>query len=218
MPLNSDNFDNFSRVRFNNEIEIEGLDTFKKNLEKHFFSQVTVRNFSPSKDVINLVVELDCNLGFLETLHHFKKNTWGNFQSPEYSFSGALQQLKESNDIPIDVEEFSLFLNDTSIIINRIYHQSISQQLENILSEISTHHIHLTKGLSEIPYEIYVPVFEDDLMDNGNTLLIDIQSGNHSEKDYFSFWGIYYFSEDDAVVYDLKNQSIIKGNLQMLNR
>lgn len=218
MPLNTDDFDNFSRVRFNNVVEIEGLESFIKNLEKHFFSQATVRNCSPSVDSINLVVELDCNLGLLETLHHFENNTWGNFKSQAYSFEGALNQLKECNDVQIEVEEFSLFLKDTSIIINRIYDQSIPNQLENILNQINKHHIHLTMGLSEIPYEIYVPVFEDDLMENENTLLMNIKSGNHNEQDYFSFWGLYYFSEDDAVVYDLKNQSIIKGNLQMLNR
>jgi len=218
MPLNNDNFDEFSRVGFNRNVEIESLNCFTKNLEKHFFSQATIRNCSSSNNTVNLVVELDCNFGLLEALHHFDKGTWGNFTCKENSFSGALEQLKESNIIDIEVEEFSLFLKDTSIIVNRIYNQSISKQLENIFSKLSEHAIHFTKGLTEIPYEVYIPVFEDNVMENESKLLMNIRSGNNSEQDYFSFWGVYYYSEDDAVVYDLKNQSIIKGNLQMLNR
>ncbi|MFK7812467.1 MAG: hypothetical protein AB8B59_08235 [Maribacter sp.] len=218
MPLNKDDFDNFSRVGFNDKIEIEGLQSFVKNLEKHFFSQVTVRNCSPTNDLIQLVIELDCNFGLLETLHHFEKNTWGNFACHENSFSGALNRLKACNDVEIEVEEFSFFLKDTSIIVNRIYDHSIQQQLENILIQLSQHSAYITKGLTEIPYEIYVPVFEDNVMENERTLLLNIKSGNNNEQDYFSFWGLYYYSEDDAVIYDLKNQTIIKGNLQMLNR
>ena len=154
----------------------------------------------------------------LEALHHFEKNNWGNFKCPENSFVGALDQLEESNNLPLEVEEFSLFFNDTSIIVNRIFDQSIAQQLENIFIEIHKHAEHFTKGSNEIPYEIYVPVFEDNLMENEHALLMNIKSGNNSEQDYFSYWGMYFYSEDEAVVYDLKNQCIIQGNLQMLNR
>lgn len=218
MPLNNDNFDNFSHVGFNTDVAIEGLELFTKNLEKHFFSQVTVRNCSPTSDFVNLVVELDCNFGLLETLHHFEKDTWGNFKSEENSFTGALRQLKECNDLQIEVEEFSLFLKDTSIIVNRIYDQSIPQQLENIFIKLGEHSVNYSRGFIEIPYEIYIPVFEDNVMENEHTLLMNIRSGNNNKKDYFGFWGLYYYSEDDAVVYDLKNLSIVKGNLQMLNR
>jgi hypothetical protein len=218
MSVNINDFDDFSREIFNNEVQIEGLGRFIKNLEKHFFSQVTVRNCSPSDDSIQLVIELDCNVELIEMLHHFEKHNWGNFKSYENSFVGALNQLKSSNGSKIEVEEFYLFLQDTSIIVNRIYEQSISQQLEEIFTQLNKHHIYLTKGLSEIPFEIYVPVFEEDLMETENSSLMNIQSSNNCKKDYFSFWGVYYYSEDDAVVYDLKNQTIIKGDLQMLNR
>jgi hypothetical protein len=38
-----------------------------------------------------------------------------------------------------------------------------------------------------------------------------------SNKDYFSFWGLYFDSEEDAVIYDLSNKSFISGDLYMLN-
>lgn len=218
MLLNNDNFDNFSRVGYNKNVEIEGLDRFTKNLEKHFFSQVTIRNCSSTTNSVNLVVELDSNFELLETLHYFTKETWGNFNCPENSFAGALTQLRVCNELAIEVEELSLFFKDTSIIVNRIYDQSIAEQFENILISLNEHFEFFTKGVTELPYEIYIPVFEDDLMENEHTLLMNIQSGNNSAQDYFSFWGLYYYSEDDASVYDLKNRSIINGNLQMLNR
>jgi len=218
MPPYNDNFRDFSHAGFNTSVEKEGLRRFTKNLEKHFFSQVTIRNCSHTKDVIKLVIELDCNFGLLEALHHFEKNAWGNFESLESSFSGALSTLKENSNLQIKVEEFSLFFKDTSIIINSIYDLSIAQQLKNIFSQLSEHTVHFTKGLSAIPYEIYIPVFEDDVIEDENTLLMDIRSGNKNGQDYYSFWGLYYYSEDDALVYDLKNQTIIKGKLQMLNR
>jgi hypothetical protein len=215
MPYNDDYF---SDRGFQNISEVESLEKFTKNLEKHFFSQVTIRNGSSVNNGINLVIELDCNFGLLETLHHFNKDTWGNFSCNRNSFKGAFNQLNQNSELQIDVEEFSIFLKDTSIIVNRIYEQSVSEQLENILIKLSEHAIHFTKGFTEIPYEIYVPVFEDNLLENEHTLLMNIKSGNTKEQDYFSFWGLYNNSEDDAVVYDLKNETIIKGDLQMLNR
>ncbi len=218
MPLNNNNFDNNSRVGFNKILKLEGLDCFVKNLEKHFFSQVTVRNCSTSINSVHLVVELDCNFGLLETMHHFEKDTWGNFKSQQNSFAGALKKLRESNDLSIEIEEFSLFLKDTSIIVSKLYDQSISLQLEHIFIQLKEHAIYFTKGYSEIPFEIYLPVYEDSVIENEHSLMMNTNPRNNNKKDYFSFWGLYYYSEDDALVYDSKSQSIIKGNLQMLNR
>lgn len=218
MPKNNKGFNQFSRIEFNQNSEIQGLESFTKNLEKHFFSQVTIRKCCASTNVINLVVELDCNFGLLETLHHFEKDTWGNFKSQKNSFSGALNLLSDSNDLPIQIEEFTLFLKDTSIIVTRIYDLSISLQLENIFKNLIKHSLYFTRGHFEIPFEIYMPVFEDSVMENENELISCKQATHNSEKDYFSFWGLYYYSDDDAVVYDLKNQTIVNGNLQMLNR
>jgi len=218
MQQQNHNFKNFSNVVFNNNLEIEGLDCFIKNLEKHFFCQATVRNCSPTTNSVNLVVELNCNFELLEALHYFEKDAWGSFKCEENSFDNALNTLKECNTIHIYVEEFSLFFKDTSIIVNKIYDESIPEQLGNIFVKLNEHSINFTKGLTEIPSEIYMPVFEDTMTESEHMLLMDIQSDNNYQQDYFSFWGLYYCSEDDAVVYDLNQQSIIKGDLQMLNR
>ena len=218
MPSSQNNQRNQSSARFNKIKEISELDLFKKKLEKHFFSKVTIRNYSNSNSEVSLIIEMDCNLELLEVLHHFNKKVWGNFSSQRFSFAGAFMELQHANEFPIAIEEFSLFLEDTSIIVNRIYSQSIPGQLENIFTTLSNHSIHFTKGMSEIPYEIYVSVFEGNAIESENKYLKDLESICEAEQSYFSFWGLYFSSQEDAAIYDLKNHTLINGKLQMLNR
>jgi hypothetical protein len=132
-------------------------------------------------------------------------------------FSHAITQLKNHNPLEIDIEEVSILLKDTSIIIKKIYAQSIPEQLENILSEITDHHFNLSQTLNEVPFEIYIPVFEEGPLQDDETLM-NIRSGNNaSATDFFGYWGLYYDSEDDAIIYDLANRTLVKGDLFMLN-
>lgn len=216
MPARQKNLKINSHVGLNKKDQIEGLESFTKNLEKHFFSKVIARNYSTEPTSTKLVLELNCNFGITEMLHHLSSGTWGNFNSKELSFSHLLETLRAGNDFYIEVEEFSVFLKDTSIIIKKIYDESIPQQLEAILRSVGENYVHFTKGLTEVPYEIYVPVFEESsLLENDNTLM-KIKSGNNNVNDYFKYWGAYFYSEDDAMIYDLKNTSIISGDVQML--
>lgn len=216
MPLYYDSFKNNSPEGFNGDLNIEGLETFGKSLEKYFFSEVTVRNCSLSKTSVQLAIELDCNLSLVEMLFHFNKGAWGNFRHGKTSFGKLLQQLTIENNVYVDAEEITLFFKDTTIVVNKIYKNSISDQLENIFKQIGKHYVHFSKGLTETPYEIYIPVFEE-CSDANDILLRNIEAGNHTKKDYFKYWGLYCESEEDAVIYDLKNSRIEKGDLFMLN-
>ena len=222
MPIHLENFENNLKLRLDDNPQLVGFEAFKRSLERDYFSEVTIRNCSLDNSVGNLVVEMDCNLDLIEVLFHLQKGTWGSSNSAEgqagesSAFSEVLAKLKDLNSFSIDVEEFSIFLNDSSIIIKKIYTNSIEEQLANILSSIAEHYVHLTRGLKETPYEIYVPVFEDDLLENGGTLT-RIQTANNHIKDYFGFWGLYFDSEEDAVIYDLSTKSIVSGDLYLLN-
>lgn len=218
MPSNQENSKEYSLVGFDKNMQIEGLNSFAKNLEKNFFSQVIVRNISTISTQINLVIELTCNLDLNETLTHFKKEIWGNFASKEHSFVMDFQQLKDLNDIAIEVEELSIFLKDTSIIITSIYSQSIPEQLEGILSELERSSLHFMKRQTEVPFEIYLPVYEENDTAYENETVIEVESNSNSAQNYFSYWGMYFHTENDAMVYDLKNQILINGTVQMLNR
>ncbi len=216
MPLYYDSFKNNPPEGFNGDLNIEGLEIFKKCLERHFFAAVTVRNCSSLKTSVQLAIELDCNLSLVEMLFHFNKGTWGNFRQGKSSFGEPLRQLVTENDVHVDAEEVTLIFKDTTIVINKIYETSISEQLENILKQVGKHYVHLSKGLTETPYEIYIPVFEECTYAN-DTLIQNIEAGNHRKKDYFKYWGLYCDSEEDAVIYDLKNSKIEHGDLFMLN-
>lgn len=213
MASRQENSRNHSPIKIN---KLEGIDSFKKNLEKYFFSQVIIRDYGTEATSAKLVLELNCNFGLTEMLHHLNSGTWGNFESKELSFTRMIETLKASNDCALEIEELSIFLKDTSIVINKIYDESIPEQLEAILKSVSENFGHFTKGLTEIPYEIYVPVFEENLLENDSTLL-NIKSGNNKVKDYFKYWGLYFYNEDDVLIYDIKNNTTIPGDLQMLN-
>ncbi|GAB5474361.1 MAG: hypothetical protein Mars2KO_24600 [Maribacter sp.] len=217
MPSKHENFRNNPSVRLNRSNRIEGLCSFKKDLEKYFFSQVAIHECIEDSESAKLVLEISCNFGITEMLHHLNIGTWGNFNSPDLNFSELLETLKESNDFDIEIEELSFFMKDTSIIINKIYDESIPEQLEAILQSLSENFVHFTKGVTEIPYEIYVPIFEESLIENDMTLMKNIIYGNHDIQDYFKYWGLYFYSDDGALIYDLKNTAIISGDLHMLN-
>jgi len=222
MPIHLESFKHNLKLQLDNDPQLNGLDTFKKSLEKDYFSKVTIRNCSPDRNFGNLVIEMDCNFDLVEILFHLQKGTWGGIpilqgnKQIAPSFFNTLSRLRELNSLPIDVEELSIFFNDSSIIIKKIYAQSIEEQLGNILNSIAEHYVYLSKGLTETPNEIYVPVFEEDVLEN-DSILSKIRTGDNSEKDYFGFWGLYFGSEEDAVIYDLGNKSIISGDLYLLN-
>lgn len=216
MPLYLDSFKNNPPTGVSTEFHIQGLDDFMNVLEKYFFSKVTVRKCASEDSEVHLIVDLACDFTLTELLYHFNKNIWGGFEHGESSLSTALYHLRERNEKHIEIEEFSIFLKDSSIITNCIYKDSILDQLKTILIEIGNHYVHFTRGLSEIPYEIYIPVFEEGISEN-DTTIIDIEVRNKEPKDYYNFWGLYYNSEDDAVIYDLENLSTVQGDLYMLN-
>lgn len=216
MPLYLDSFKNNPPEGFNADLQLEGVESFRKNLEKYFFSEVTIRNSTSYSTGAYLAIELDCNLSLVEMLFHFNRGTWGNFLQGKSSFKALLRQLREENQLKIDVEELSILFKDTRIIVNKIYNKSIPEQLENIFREMGKHYVHFSKGLTETPYEIYVPVFEE-CNDEKDILLRNIEACNHTKKDYFKYWALYFESEDDAVIYDLEESHLENGDLFMLN-
>ena len=218
MPLSNNNSKNYSLVGFSKNDQIDGLDSFARNLEKHFFSKVLVRNISKIPGQINLVIELTCNFKLNEALTHLKKEIWGNFSSKKHSFAGELRQLQNLNSLAIEVEELSIFLKDTSIIINSIYNQSIPEQLKNIFNELENSFVTIVKSTNEVPYEIYVPVYEQNDFSYEKIKDKNFEPSNNPAQEYFAYWGLYFYSEEDAMVYDLRNKTLIDGTLHMLNR
>ena len=196
---------------------MEGMESFANSLEKLFFADATILNYTNKDEKTNLAIELNCNISLVEMLFHFNKGTWGNFKPGRTSFIKLLNNLVKESGSKVDIEEFTFFLKDTAIIINKIYDNSVPEQLDKIISEICKHYVHFSKGLTETPYEIYVPVFEEENNEGNEILIQNIEADNNTKKDYFQYWGLYFESEDDAVIYDLKSSTIEHGDLFMLN-
>lgn len=205
---------NFPLDGINSFATLDGLDDFIKVLEKDFFAKVKVHwSYHSDSEKTDLVLELFCNYGLTESLHHFNTENWGGFTINEEdstiqsSFNTAFQKFCDNNSNTIDITEASFHFNDTSIVITKIYEYSISEQLGEIIFKASENFVHFTKGLTEMPYEIFVPVFEDPTQN-----IFEI------EQNYFDYWGIYF--EDDtqhnAMVYNLRTKELSKEDFFLL--
>ena len=201
-------------------LKLYGLDTFRKNLERDFYAVADISS-KPDKDgfTTNLVIDLKCNFSLTQCLFHLNTGNWGGFltESQEVpKFEKSIQELIDKNKNPLDIIELSINLRDTSLIISKIYPNSIQDYLGAILPAISANFIHFTKGLTEMPFEIFFPVF----LDQTPLGSVNAASGKNLKsltKGYFNYWGLYFESnaEKDAVIYDVKNKTITKGDFSL---
>lgn len=225
-----ENFRKHLKLQLDSNLYLKGLEAFSRSLEKDYFAKVNIRTCHTDKsDGIHegrpsdLVVEMECNFSLVEILYYLEHGNWGeaaNSLSPQgtlnSAFNEALIIFRASNFIEVDVEELSLQLKDTVIVIKKLYAQSIGEQLGQILQTLAAHYVHLTRGLTETPYEIYLPVFEEEIP-SANALLGTVKKAANSPIDYYGYWALYFDSVPDARIYDLESRTIISGDLHMLN-
>lgn len=226
MSLYLDNFKNQPPISVIKDGDIAGLSIFKKSLEKLFFSQVVIRNSASDGQNVKLVIEISCNFNLWEGISNLNEGIWAQYRTKHNKgFEGShfyqiVTQLQSKNKFAIDVEEFSIIFNNSNIVINKIYERSISEQLDAILTRLSHHYVRLTKESIETPFEIFIPVFEENQKgntDGESSLLVNIRTDNNKKQDYFKYWGLYFNSEEDALIYDLEKSAIVSGELYMLN-
>ena len=188
------NIDDFIKKSLNNldyTKEIFGIDEFLKSLEFHYFS----------------------TLKLIELFTNFNTGRWGTSIKNDSPLQYNLEILNSRNNCNIDIEELTIFLKDTSIVIKRIYDKSIATQLNDILKQIAFNYVFLTRGLTQKPYEIFVPIFEDSLY---NFDFEDDQT-NILPKSYSEFWGIYLDKEDEASIFDIQANTYVTGDLEFLS-
>ncbi|WP_228235804.1 hypothetical protein [Allomuricauda sp. M10] len=192
-----------------------GLDDFLKTLEKDFFASAKVQcKFNHAENRADLILDLHLNFGLIDCLRHFNNGDWGGVTFSEESQSTmsssvevALKKLNSQNNHSLDILELSLHFAETSIIISRLYEHSIVKQLGPIISGIGQHFVYFTKGLTEMPYEIFVPVFEDTTLENPRT--------KTAQYGYFDYWGLYFEnqSQHEAMIYSLNSKKLEKEDL-----
>lgn len=221
MHRNIPRLENNLRLILDSNPEIVGLKTFKKQLEKCFFSNTSVRNCSSDKNFVSLIIEMNSNFDLSEALYFLEKTEMGgaigkNTDKKISVFSQAFTKLKNSNSLSIDIEEFVIFFKNSSIFIKKIYQYSIPDQLKNISKLVIDHYEYYTKQFSEVPFEIHIPLFEVDYSKNSSKIL-NIISSKNTASEYYKYWGLYFDSNDDDLTYDLENLSIIDGDLYLLD-
>lgn len=220
MPIDQNNLENSFEFDMNNHDNLKKLNALQEALEKYLLSNVRVRKSSLSAGYCDLVIEIDCDFSFEEVLICIRNVASNSMVSLDNSYNqrashffNALFKLYSQYREGIDIDELVINLKDTTIIIGRIFDQSIPNQLENIFTSLANHHVNFTREMDQLPYEIYIPVFEDNSFQNENTL----ENKHPDTTNYFGFWGLYFESEDDAVIYDLKQRMLAWGDLVMLN-
>ncbi|QCX00234.1 hypothetical protein FGM00_08965 [Aggregatimonas sangjinii] len=224
MPFNLENFKNQPPIVVIKDEDICGLSLFKKRLEQLFFSDVIIRNSSCETQIAKLIIEVSCNFNLWQGMSHLKSGIWAQFSRTSdrpvntSEFYNLVTQLQDQNDFPIEVEEVSIIFENCNVIINQIYDCSIPEQLDSILTELANHYSGLTKELQEVPYEIFIPVFEEQTNTDvfSETLLPNVLNDTNRNIDYFNYWGLYFNSDNDATIYDFNEKGITSGELNML--
>lgn len=212
MSAYKDNSRKSDAWRFPHTLQTISIFSFIKKIEKDFFAEVTVQNFGYIEDSFSISIQLDCNLSLIEILNHANLGTWGDFKNNRdiNPLCKAIETLQNENNCNIAISEFSLFLKDTSIIINETNNLNIAKELNNILKEIASQYIYITNGFTKKPYEIYIPVLEENDFDM--EMFIPEECG---AKSYNEYWGIYFESEEEAVIYDVKENSYLPEELHL---
>ncbi|GGW43341.1 hypothetical protein [Arenibacter certesii] len=222
MSIQKNNFYNNRRIGNKPTNHIVGLDSFRRRLEKDFYAEVYISDYGLNEEEASLCIEIKCNLSLSESLYFLENpdslsTTTQNLNSRKtLLFTKAYSDLRRKNNISLDIKELNIVLTDTTIFISKVYEQSIYQQLENIATELALHHIYYTKGLSENPYEIFIPVFEaNDLTPGIGAINHPLRDSNIPSDDYALYWGVYYDHTEEAAIYDLQSQKLIKGDIQI---
>lgn len=200
---------------------IVGLEAFRLKVEKEFFCVFNITCSKGLNECNNFILDLKFNFEMSEGLHFlinrkigeldFSKNKESNIL-----FLNVLSEIATKNNIEIDIQELNLIFNDSTIVIHKIFKQSIFIELHNLVSEIFQNQLLLSRYLEKIPNEIHVPVFEEHTIDSDFDLL-NLRMKTIKRQDYFAFWGLYFDNCIEADIYDFENKQIISGELTMIN-
>ena len=198
---------------------LHGLGILKNALEKVFYADVSIGYKTKGLESY-ILVNLNCNFKLTDALYQLNSGNWGCFQNKYLNFGLSqfeieLIKLQRKNTQKIVINEVVFQFSDTSLFINKIPNKSIPSHLYNIFNVLAKNFVHITKGLCEKPYEIFIPVFEESYQNN---LQNKPSENNFICNSYFDYWGLYYESEKnkDFMVLDIINKTIIKSDYAII--
>ncbi len=216
MPLNLDNFKNNLPIGCTRDVNLKGLDLFKKKLEKHFFAEVDIRKCVTDHTGVELVIEVKCTISFALAIQHFRVDILSDPGINSSFLTNCLSELRDVNIESVDIKELSFLMSDTSIFIQKAYDYSIAQQLDNIMRVVMNEYNHIISRLKEIPLEIHIPVLEDMAAKEDTPTFLSDFDRPITGKDYFTYWGLYFDSAEDTVIYDVEKSSFIFEELRYI--
>lgn len=213
MPLPPHSYSQIHITKLNNNSGIFGIEEFTKSLELSFFSKIILRNCSSREDEIAIALEMRCSFNLLEILAHFNKGLWGSNDTNQSPLQKSFNNLVNSNSTPIDIQELTLFLNDTTIVIRKVYKNSIITNFDTIITEIGKRYVSLSMGLTRKPEEIFIPVFEDNIQNIGSSPTPQNLQSATTQTSYYKYWGVYLESDLDGLIFDVQNNKFIPAKL-----
>ncbi|GGG46682.1 hypothetical protein GCM10011414_15430 [Croceivirga lutea] len=204
----------------NHLAKAQKIENLRKLIERDFYADVNIHcNYSPVTNTWKLVINMQCNFTLIDSFTYLNNGGWGGFQYSyangnlvsTSSFQEYFKELNSKSDAIYDIEELSITMLDTSIIIGKVYNLSILDNIGKIFDALNGNFVHFTKGISEMPYEIFLPVYEESQETNLN------HNNNPQNADvYYNYWGLYFDSDTQMFVYDCKSKTLIEGDFFLL--
>ena len=199
---------------------ILGLKTFLLKIEKDFFCKVSIVNQDSFTTTNDLVLDVSFNFNLSEGLSILALGKLNGqdlmLQNEKDSFfQKAFQKLRIASNNLFDIKELNLIFKDSTIVVYRIFENSIALELNKIIIELHKSYTYFTKGLTQLPYEIHVPILENSNFYT-KSALVNNNTKEENQKSYYSFWGLYFDCKVDSDIYDAQGKEIIYGKLTML--
>ena len=206
----------YSKIPFDPTIQIcsnpalSGLDVFKSGLEKIFFAGAEVQLAASRNHESQIIVNLRCRLNLDDMIQSQEHWLWGPNNPAIPGKSGIwelLSELRRSNpDVSLDLEEFNLQLDDSLIVIRSIGPNSIAEELACILSRIGQHYPYFNGNRNTAPYEIFIAVSDINIP-------LPTVAGPARNGAFYDYWAVYYDSEIDPFIYDLRQRHLLQEDL-----
>jgi hypothetical protein len=199
--------------------DFEGIDEFKKALNEDYISVVQARP-GDLGGLYQLVVDFVSNMTLQDVVRIFLEGTtFDLIKSGEKAFVlrpfinayKALQELNKNSRL--DIEELNFTFQDTTIHIDQIGSECITEQLNRIFNTIAVNYEYMRLPSGEAPFEIFLPIFEDTadnrLIRFRSKLDVDETIVSFKAADYFNYWGAVYDYARKWMVYDLANKQLL---------
>ena len=221
MRIRQEHLDGLFGSRVEQEPILHGQKCFVKHVGRAFLAHVDIHESKHQTNFPSIVIDVHSNMKLKEVVYCQQDGVW-DFLNPytgedieTVGMDEALKELRLQNPKGPQLEELNLYLGDCTIVIKRLYKNSIEEMLSRIFNNLAEHYAHLTQEHRIAPYEIFVPVFAEGLPDK----CLEEKHGkpHYCGCDYSRYWGLYFEDKNDAVIYDLSKKSFISGDLYMLD-